>query len=128
MSENLLPFKKSERYGLYRGRTELNGEFVESDQLGFAFLKPGKTLFRLRLWLFPKEQYFLAIDDNDPVKYVVLSLDEYEVAGESRKNWHRIGEGQLQGNFIRLKFWLLSEEIYLCLFPAKVGAEVSRAA
>ena len=129
MNENVIPIRKTDRYGLFKAHVESNGEVVETDQTGFAYLKPGAKMFRLRLWMFPKDQYFLAPDDSDPKAYVILSMDEYELPnGETRTSWNRIGGGFLQGGFIRLRFLLLSEDIFLCLYPLKANAEVSNAA
>ena len=124
MNENVIPIRKTDRYGLYKGRVE-NDEIVETDQLGFAYIKPGSKMFRLRFWMFPKENYFLSEDENDPTKYTILSLDEYQLSsGESRRSWNVIGKGSLSGSFIRLNFYLLSEEVFLSLYPLKTKMEV----
>lgn len=41
---------------------------------------------------------------------------------EARKSWHKIGGGELVGSFIWLKFHLLDDDIFLCLFPEKSEA------
>lgn len=126
MNENVVPIRKTDRFGLFKGRMEDNGEIVEREQVGFAYIKPGSRMFRLKLWMFVREQYFLATNDNDPSRYEILSLDDYMVDQEVRKSWHRIGAGELVGSFIQLKFHLLGEDIFLCLFPEK--SEASNAA
>lgn len=126
MNENVVPIRKTDRFGLFKGRIEDNGEVVEREQVGFAYIKPGSRMFRLKLWMFTKEQYFLATNDDDPSRYEILSLDEFMVGEEARKSWNKIGVGELNGSFIQLKFQLLGEDIYLCLFPEK--AEVANAA
>ncbi len=127
MKDNVVPIKKADRFGLFKGQIEENGEVVEREQLGFAYIKPGSKMFRLKLWMFPREQYFLATDDNDPTQYVILSLDEYQLPNmEVRTHWNRVGTGELKGSFIHLKFHLLSEDVFLCLFPTK--SEESHAA
>lgn len=128
MTDNVVPIRKTERYGLFKGRVE-NDEIIETDQLGFAYIKPGAKMFRLRFWMLPKENYFLAEDEKNPTKYTILSLDEYQLAnGENRTSWNQIGKGTLSGNFIRLNFYLLSEEVYLSLYPLKTKTEVPDAA
>lgn len=127
MNENVVPIRKAERFGLFKGRIDDKGEVIESDQVGFAFIKTGSRTFRLKLWMFAQEQYFLATKDNDPTCYEILSLEEYTLNNqETRKSWNKIGSGELYGSFIRLKFHLLAEEVYLCLFPEK--GEVANAA
>lgn len=121
MNENVVPIRKSDRFGLFTGRIE-NGEVVEREQVGFAYIKPGSRMFRLKLWMYVREQYFLATNDSDPTRYEILSLDDYLVEQEVRKSWHKIGAGELVGSFIQLKFHLLDEDIFLCLFPEKAEA------
>ena len=129
MNDNVIPIKKSDRFGVYRAHVTDCGEIVEQEQLGFAFIKPGSRMFRLKLWMFPQEQYFIAAQENDPTKYVVLALDEYQTnGGETRTYWNRIGAGELQGCFIRLKLTLLNEEVFVSLFPEKEEAKEAHGA
>lgn len=121
MHENVVPIRKTDRFGLFKGHIEDNGEVVESEQIGFAYIKPGSKMFRLRLWMFTREQYFLATHDQDASRYDILSLEEYIVNNEARKSWHKIGEGEIVGVFIRLKFHLLGDDIFLSLFPEAKG-------
>jgi hypothetical protein len=121
MHENIVPIRKTDRFGLFKGTIEENGEVVENEQVGFAYIKPGSKMFRLRLWMLTREQYFLAPHDQDASRYDILSLEEYTVNNEPRKSWHKIGEGEIFGVFIRLKFHLLGEDIFLSLFPEATG-------
>jgi hypothetical protein len=112
--------RKSDRFGVYQGEITSSGEVVEGESVGVAFLKPGSKKFRLKLFVFPSHQYFIVPDDRDDTKYVVLSLEEYQLpTGETRTSWNRIGNGRLLGSFIVLRMQLLPENIFLCLFPEK---------
>ena len=120
MNDNVIPIKKPDRFGVYRASVMDSGEIVEKEQLGIAFFKPGSRLFRLKLWMFPSEQFFIAAQENDPSKYSVLALDEYKTSSnETRTHWNKIGFGELQGCFIRLKLSLLNQEVFVSLFPQK---------
>ncbi len=121
MNDNVISIRKTDRFGLFKGRIESNGEVVDREQIGFAYIKPGARMFRLKLWMFSREQYFLATDE-DPSRYTILSLEEYIVNQEARKSWNRIGSGKLVGTFIHLKFHLLYDDVFLCLFPESVEA------
>lgn len=117
---NVIPIRKSDRFSVYLGDITSSGEVVEGESVGVAFLKPGSKKFRLKLFVFPSHQYFIVPDDRDDTKYVVLSLEEYQLpTGETRTSWNRIGNGRLLGNFIVLRIQLLPENIFLCLFPEK---------
>lgn len=121
---NVIPIRKSDRFGVYLGEITSSGEVVEGESVGVAFLKPGSKKFRLKLFVFPNHQYFIMPDDQDDTKYVVLSLEEYQLpTGEMRTSWHRIGNGRLLGSFIVLRIQLLPENIFLCLFPEKSEAQ-----
>lgn len=122
MYENVVPIRRADRFGLFKGRIEENGEVIEKEQIGVAYIKPGSRMFRLKIWMFAREQYFLATSGEDDSRYEILSLDDYMVGQEVRKSWNKIGEGSLAGSFIQLKFGLLDHDVYLCLFPDKAEA------
>lgn len=121
MSEfnKILNFRKYDRFPLTLGEVNLQGEIIEKKSVGFAFLKPGSKMFRLKIWAFPQVSYFLTQDETlDLDQYQVLAVEEYETAlGETKTNWNQVGEGQLVGNFIRIRIQFFAEDIYLCLFP-----------
>lgn len=120
---NVVLIRRSDRFGVYLGDVTSSGEIVEGESVGIAFLKQGSKKFRLKLFVFPGNQYFVVPDDKDDTKYVVLSLEEYQLpTGEVRSSWNRIGEGRLTGSFIALRIQLLPENIFLCLFPDKTEA------
>lgn len=121
---NVIPIRKSDSYGVYVGEVTSSGEIIEGESVGIAFLKQGSKKFRLKLFLFPSHQYFVMPDEKDNTKYIVLSLEEYQLlSGEARTSWNRIGEGRLVGSFIALRVQLLPENIFLCLFPDKSEAK-----
>ena len=118
--KNVIPIRKSDRFGVYLGDVTSSGEVIEGESVGIAFLKSGSQKFRLKLFVFPGQQYFIVPDKKNETKYVVLSLEEYRNQnGEVRTSWNRIGEGRLVGSFIALRIQLLPENIFLCLFPDK---------
>ena len=115
---NVVPIRKSEKFGVYTGEITSSGEVIEGESIGVAFLKSGSKKFRLKLFTHPGTQYFILPDENSDTKYVVLSLDEYQLpTGETKASWYRVGEGKLCGSFIALRIQLLPENIFLCLFP-----------
>jgi hypothetical protein len=121
---NVIPIRKSDNFGVYVGEVTSNGEIIEGESVGIAFLKQGSKKFRLKLFLFPNHQYFVVPDEKDDTKYIVLSLEEYQLpSGENRTSWNRIGEGRLVGSFIALRVQLIPENIFLCLFPDKSEAK-----
>jgi hypothetical protein len=125
MFKNIIPIKKYDRYPLSLASITSQGEIVEKEPVGFAFLKPGAKTFRLKVWAFPNNNYFLARDEEKGVShYQVLALEEYQTAsGELKSNWNIVGSGELIGNFIKIKIQFFSDEIFLCLFPLKSEAK-----
>jgi hypothetical protein len=117
---NVIPIRKSDHFGVYTGEVTSEGEVIEEESVGIAFLKQGSKKFRLKLFLFPSHQYFVVPDKKDNTKYAVLSLEEYHgPTGEVRTSWNRIGDGRIVGNFIALRIQLLPGNLFLCLFPDK---------
>ncbi|GEM_PF-1773026 len=117
---NVVPIRKTDRFGVYTGEVTSSGEIIEGESVGIAFMKNGSKKFRLKLFVFPNNSYFVVPDDKDDTKYTVLSLEEYQLpTGQMRSHWNRIGEGKLAGSFIALRVQLLPEPIFLCLFPDK---------
>lgn len=117
---NVVPIRKTEKFGVYTGEITSSGEVIEGESVGVAFLKTGSKKFRLKLFTLPNHQYFVVPDDRDDTKYIVLSLEEYQLpSGEMKSSWNRIGEGKLAGSFIALRIQLIAENIFLCLFPDK---------
>ncbi|OYZ24203.1 MAG: hypothetical protein B7Y39_01910 [Bdellovibrio sp. 28-41-41] len=122
-NNNVVPIRKTDRFGVYLGEVTSSGEIIEGESVGIAFLKIGSKKFKLKIFVYPGQQYFVVPDDKDDTKYVVLSLEEYKMASdEIRTNWNRIGEGRLVGCFISLRIQLFTENIFICLFPDKKEA------
>ena len=122
--ENVIPIRKSDQFVLFTGSSPEAGKFIEKERVGVAYLKSSSSVFRLRLWMLPRLEYFLARNDDSHLRYLVLCREEYETEGGNRKSqWHRIGVGETIGNLIRIQFHLWPEPIYLCLFPARSKSE-----
>ena len=122
MNSKVIPFSQSplkyDAFPIFIGIVDSEGQFVEQDRVGVAFLKGNSKVFSVRLWMFDSLKYFVACDDADPTRYDVLSLEEYQCrSGESRSHWRKVGSGVLAGNYVKLKFQLLERELYLSLFP-----------
>jgi len=119
MKDNIIPFRKYDRFTMTRGSVSPSGEVIERDPVGFAFLKPGSKMFRLKIWAFPNVSYFLTQDEKSELdQYQVLALEEYHSSnGELKSNWNKVGQGQVIGNFIQFKIHFFADDIFLCLFP-----------
>ncbi|QDK44682.1 hypothetical protein B9G69_004725 [Bdellovibrio sp. SKB1291214] len=123
-NQNVIPLKKLDKFALCRGTMGPDDELIEYEQVGVAYLKPGSKTFRIKLWMFPNEQYFLSPSNDKSTAYKILSLEEFESQLKEKKaSWQCIGKGDFVGLHIRMKFNLLSEEVFLCLFPDEKQAE-----
>lgn len=121
---NVIPFKKTDRFVLCRGTMGPNDELIEYEQVGVAYLKPGAKTFRVKLWMFPQQSYFLAPESEASTAYTLLSLEEYQSQlNEKKTSWQKIGVGEYVGLHIKMRFHLLTEEVYLCLFPDEKQTE-----
>lgn len=119
-NDNLIKFankNKADRYKIFVGSLDENGYFVEKDQVGLAFRKQGSTSFRLKLWMHLSEQYYVVPVKDDQTKYNVFSIDEYiSVNKELKSFWNKVGEASLDGNYLKINFYLLQLDVYLSLF------------
>ncbi len=123
-NDNVIPLKKMDKFALCRGTMGTDDELVEYEQVGVAYLKPGSKTFRLKLWMFPYQQYFLTPEHEKSNNYTLLSLEEFQSPNNEKKNsWQKIGRGDFVGLHIKVKFQLLSEDVFLCLFPDEKQAE-----
>jgi len=115
---NVIPIKKADKFFLVRGTMGADEELIEYEKVGIAYLKPGAKTFRIKLWMFPHNQYFLTRETESTSSYVILSLEEFKSQAQEAKNiWQKVGVGEFVGLHIKMKFHLLSEDVYLCLFP-----------
>lgn len=117
-NSNVIPLKKADRFILCRGTKGPDEELVEYEQVGVAYLKPGTKTFRVKLWMFPGQSYFMAPTNENSTEYTLLSLEEFQSQStEKKSSWQKIGKGEFVGLHIKMRFHLLSEDVYLCLFP-----------
>lgn len=123
-TDNVIPIRKTDRFVLCRGTMGPNDELIEYEQVGVAYLKPGSKTFRVKLWMLPSNQYFLAPQDENSIQYTLLSLEEFQSQiNEKKASWQKVGKGEFVGLHIKMKFHLLTEEVYLCLFPDEKQTE-----
>lgn len=124
MKSKVIPIEagaqKYDVFNVFVGRIDDQNQIVESERVGVAFLRGKSKVFSLRLWMFDSMKYFVAPDDEDSTKYDLLSLEEYTTrSGEEKSQWHKVGVGRYFGNYLKLKFYLLDQELYLSLFPVQ---------
>lgn len=119
-NENILPIgnkRKADRYKVLLGHINLDGQVQERDQVGFAFQRFGSKSFKLNLWMFVHQNFFIVPLKDDQTKYMLYSLDEYLTETKELKSyWNKVGVGELYGNYLRLSFNLLSYDLFMSLF------------
>ena len=124
-----LPKKpKADRYKVWLGQLDQSGYVVEKDQVGYAFQRIGSTAFRLKLWMFLNQQYFVIPTKEDQTKYNLYSLEEYISENKELKSfWNKVGEADLYGNYLRMKFNLFEQCLFLSLFEDKEASMIAQA-
>lgn len=119
-TENILPIggrKKADRYRVFVGHLDLDGMVNEKDQVGFAFQRIGSKSFKLNLWMFLGQNYFIVPVKDNQTKYTLYSLDEYITENKELKSyWNKVGTAELYGNYLKLSFTLLSYDLFMSLF------------
>lgn len=124
---NIIQFQKPKSYGVYVAEITQDGEVAEGESVGVAFRKPENEKFRLKIFLFPENNYFVVPDDAVSGEYLVLSLEEYSLAnGEKKSSWNRVGRGRTTNGFISLRIPLLPENLYISVSPSEAEARSER--
>lgn len=120
MEDNILQLPKklkTDRFRVWLGQVDDAGYVVEKKQAGYALQKSGSAVFRLKLWMFLNQQYFVIPSKEDQTKYNLYSLEEYKSENKEMKLfWNKVGDVDLVGNYLRLKFNLFEKHLYLSLF------------
>lgn len=123
----VIPIKKSDRFPIYLGDPQ--NQKSKKEQVGIAFVRSGNPAFRLKLYMFPKEDLFL-ISTEDGGKYRIVSLDaKGRQNGEPKAYWNQVGTGELIGSNIHLHFSLISKPMYIPLahHDLREGASIEAA-
>lgn len=109
--------KKADRYRVFLGHIDLEGMVNEKDQVGFAFQRIGSQSFKINLWMFVDQNYFIVPAKDSQTKYNLFSLDEFITETKELKSyWNRVGTGELYGNYLKLSFNLLPYDLFMSLF------------
>ncbi len=128
-TENILPIgnrRKADRYKVFLGHIDLDGMVNEKDQVGFAFQRIGSRSFKLNLWMYVHQNFFIVPAKDDQTKYILYSLDEYITESKELKQfWNKVGVGELYGNYLRLSFNLLPYDLFMSLFDDAQAAQNS---
>ena len=124
MSENVISINQkynADKYPVFLGVVDETGQVFEKEQVGLTFLKPNSKAFRLKLWMFSNNTYFLIPDQLDQTKYTVFSVEEYITAGHEQKSfWNKVGEADLFGNYLKIRLHLFTVELFMSLFPTNL--------
>jgi RAB protein geranylgeranyltransferase component A len=118
---NVIPLHSKSRvdkFLVFLGEINEAGQVVEQEQVGMAFLKEKSKTFRLKLWMFAHSIYLVVPDKADHTKYTIYSVEEYlSKEKEVRSFWNKIGDGDIVGNYLRLRIPLFGADLFLSLFP-----------
>lgn len=122
MTDNIFPINgkpktKTDRFKIFVGNLDQDGQVVEKDQAGFAYQKQGSMAFRMKLWMYLTHPYFLVPTKADQTKYYIYSIDEY-LSKNNEKNsfWNKVGSAELYGNYLKIDFHLLEKTLFMSLF------------
>lgn len=109
--------KKADRYKVWLGHIDLDGYVNEKEQVGFAFQRIGSQSFKVNLWMFLNQPYYIVPVKENQTKYNLYSLEEYITESKELKTyWNKVGSGELYGNYLRLSFNLLPYDLFMSLF------------
>ncbi len=110
--------QKVEKHFVYLGKMSSYGEVEEREAVGIAFQRDGSSQFRMKLWMFHKTPYFLIPAKDDRTKYIVYAVDDHPQNKELKSFWNKVGVANLCGNYLKVKLYLLQEDLFLSLFSS----------
>ncbi len=124
MNENVIALAnegrpKREKYFVYLGEMSSYGEILEKETVGIAFQREGSISFRMKLWMFYKTPYVLVPVKDDRTKYIVYSVEDSSSDERVKGFWNKVGVAELCGNYLKVKLYLLPENLFLSLFSEK---------
>lgn len=111
---------KCYRFQVIKAQKNDGGKLVKTKNVGMAYLVEGQETYTVRLWTFLNDKFFMVMNKNDSSKYVLMSRELNKNPHSKNKYfWNVIGSGKALSsqNVIELNFDLLSEPLYLNVFP-----------
>lgn len=117
--DQVLPFKNSKVLGVYIGVLDEFGNPFEGESVGLAFVRENRKKYRLKLFMFPQQSYFVSVDRDNPARLNILSVEDYkDNQGVEKTNWNTIGSGKLEFGNIQFSLQLYPTlNFYIPLFP-----------
>lgn len=116
---DILPARKSKIYGVYMGLLDEFGHPNEGESVGLVYEREDQKKFRLKLFMFPNQSYFISADKEYPSHFAVLSMEEYtDAKGEAKTYWNKVGSGKLEFGNLQFSLQLFPTlNFYIPLFP-----------
>lgn len=117
--DQILPVKNSKILGVYMGVLDVFGNPHEGESIGIAFIRENRKKYRLKLFMFPRENYFISVDRDNPERFSILSVEDYKDSqGAEKTNWNIIGSGKIEFGNLQFSLQLYPTlNFYIPLFP-----------
>lgn len=112
--------QKCYRFQVIKAQKNDDGKLVKTKNVGMAYLMEGQETYTVRLWTFVNDKFFIVMNKYDSSKYMLMSREPNKNPHSRNKYfWNVIGNGKALSsqNVIELNFDLLSEPLYLNVFP-----------
>lgn len=111
------------RYEIFRGR-EVDGQLLDLKTAGYAYLNEGANFYIIKLFLLPRNTYFLSKNRNTSSGYTIFAKT-FEI--ESRRHFQNpVGNGRLIADVkthLLLSFPDLASQMFMSLFPREAKSE-----
>ncbi len=108
------------RYEIFRGK-ELNGKLVDLKTAGYAYLNDGTDFYVVKLFLLPRNTYFLSKNRNTPSGYTIFAKFIEDKSGLHFQN--PVGSGRLMESVkthLSISFPDLASQMFMSLFPKEI--------
>lgn len=111
---------KCYRFQITKAQRNDEGKLVRTKTVGMAYLTEGQETYTVRLWTFVNDKFFMVMNRHDSSRFMLMSREPNKNPHSKNKYfWNVIGSGKALSsqNVIELNFDLLSEPLYLNVFP-----------
>jgi hypothetical protein len=112
--------QKCYRFQITKAQRNNEGKLVRAKTVGMAYLVEGQETYKIRLWTFVNDNFFMVMNRYDSSKFVLMSREPNRNPHSKNKYfWNVIGNGMAISaqNVIELNFDLIHEPLYLNVFP-----------
>lgn len=120
-TDNLQPKPNfSYRFDIFKCQVNDDGTLNKERLAGVAHMRSGKYSYKVKLFAFLKDRYYLVPDRDKSTNLTIMTRDEVKCSdGSARTYWNPVGSGHVIGalSVIQLEFDFFRAPLFMSIFP-----------